>query len=201
MTQRFGFFSVQERSEWAGLAAVVVAVGHEKEPLALVRSADLGSGETTPLRIEPSSGQVSDDASKSLLAETRDVLENDGVSPGFVDDSEDVIPEPPFVSDSELSPGLAEGLAGETSNDDTNAATPRAAVKRGEVRPYRRRIQPPFVHARSQDFDGEGFPFNVADDASSWERQVESSVESPDAGTEGENSEGTTSHTLRPPGR
>jgi len=45
-------------------ASAVVAVGHDKDPLAEMRGADVGCSDTVPFRIEPERGQVSEYVSK-----------------------------------------------------------------------------------------------------------------------------------------
>ena len=43
-----------------------IGVGHKPEPVSLVRGSNIGRAETTPLRIEPERGQVSEHSSKPL---------------------------------------------------------------------------------------------------------------------------------------
>jgi len=78
----------------------------------------------------------------------------------------------------------AKGLAREAANEAIHDAAPRAAVEGSQIRPNRRIIQPPFFHARRQDFAAVGFVFNAADDASSRDRHSDAEVESAAAGAD-----------------
>ncbi len=170
------------------LSSFATGVGQDEEPFALVRGANFRRREE-PFR---------DPVAKAFEVWANNVpVSKPKVSPhvfeeapswlALSDDSRDRRPEVAGVVDSEPLAGNGEGLAGITANDSRNAATPRSAIEGVEIRPYRRVIQPPFFHARCQEFGGRCFVFNAADDASSSERHVDAEVESPGSGAEGQN--------------
>lgn len=116
---------------------------------------------------------------------------------GRLDGSEDLGnpgPKPACVIDPVALSSTGCGLAGEARNDKIHDATPRVAVEGCKIRPNRCLVQPPFLHSRSQYFGTERFPLDVADSASASARQMESEVESANAGAEGEHVEGMISH-------
>jgi hypothetical protein len=80
--------------------------------------------------------------------------------------------------------------AGESPRDAIHFSTPRLAIEGANIRPNRRRIQGLVFHARSPEFAGECFVLNEADDARFWDRQLDSEIESPVSGEEGQNPEG-----------
>lgn len=155
-----------------------------------MRRADLGRRKQIPLRIEPELGQVREDGSEAAPNKSGDVLQEDEARSHLANDASDVGPEPPLVGGAAALAGGGEWLAGEARSDAIHDAAPRAAVEGSEIRPNRRVIQGFVRHARSQDRAGIGFVLNEADDASSWDRQPEAEVESPDSGAETKHSEG-----------
>lgn len=98
----------------------------------------------------------------------------------------------PLLSEN-LGPG---GEAGEPPSDEIHCSTPRASVEGSEVRPDRRRIQPPFFHARCQDRGRKGFPLDVTDCADSRAGGSKSEVDSSDPGAEGDGVEGRYIHVI-----
>ena len=71
-----------------------------------------------------------------------------------------------------------------------NAATPRAAIEGGKVRPDRRLMKPPRFHRRDQACGGSGFPLHVTDAPASlspmMEGEQDAEFESADSGAERE---------------
>jgi hypothetical protein len=165
--------------------AVAVAVGQDEDPLAAVGRTHVARLEAAPLRIEPQRGQVTEDDVESSNKESADVLHEDEVGSHLANDADVLAPETRARALDDAGP-LARGadvLAGEASNDEIHAATPRAAVEGAHVRPDRRVIQDPPLHARCQDRGCVGFPLHVADRASD-SSAAESKVDPADAGEE-----------------
>jgi len=115
-----------------------------------------------------------------------DVLEEDELGPGLVDDPVDDRPEVPGVVGSAALPGHGEGLARIPGSEPTNSATIRSAVEGTQIRPNRRRSQPTFVHLLRQDFAGKGFDLHMSDNSAAGNSQLESAIESASPGAEGQ---------------
>ena len=144
------------------LQSRAIGVGHEPKPLALVRGANGGRGEQTPLRIEPEVGKVGEDVREPEPNKLGDVLQQDESRSHVTDDPCDVRPEPPIIVNSTLLPGRAERLAGEAGSDEIHSATPRATVEGGEVIPHKSLIQPRLAHPLHEDGRCVGVPLNVS---------------------------------------
>jgi hypothetical protein len=127
----------------------------------------LGSRVNSPLRIEPQFVKVTEDGAEASLEVSLDVLENNDGWLYFSDDPLNVGPEVPWVCFCEPFAGDTEWLARVTGSDEIHSATPRSAIEGSGIRVNRRRIQPPFFHARSQELDARCFPLQVTDSASS----------------------------------
>lgn len=115
------------------------------------------------------------------------VLEEAPAGADGVDVPSDDGPKVPGVVSPPASSGDGEGLAGIAPGDEADASV----VCGGEgtkVRVKRDRIQPPFLHARSQYLDCVGFDLNSSPEANASRTTGEgdSEVESPSAGTKGE---------------
>jgi hypothetical protein len=128
-----------------------------------------------------------------------DVLDEDEGRLALTDDASDVRPEMARVVCPSHLAGDAEGLARVARREEIHDSTPRAAVEGSQIRPDRRLIQVSRRHARTQDFAGIGFDLHSADEASAWNRQSDSEVESGSSGGETEHIEGRLIHTRRPP--
>jgi hypothetical protein len=137
----------------------------EEEPITSVRCANIGRSESTVLRVEPERGQIGQDlvegSSFADREEARDVFEEDERRLDFSEKSSNMGPEPARVVDSESGAGDAIALAGEPRSEEMNNATPGSAVKGGEIRPDRSRIQEAFFHALDQDRERIPLPFTV----------------------------------------
>jgi hypothetical protein len=79
---------------------------------------------------------------------------------------------------------LTEGLAGETGSDEIHAATPRATVEGGEVRPDRSLIQGLVCHPRHESGRCVGVPFNVSHGAGGDSGESQCELESAVSGAE-----------------
>lgn len=127
------------------------------------------------------------------------VLEEAPLGLTLSNNASDIWPEVTRVVCSEPLTGDAERLARISPNDSRNAATPRSAVEGSQIRPYRRLIQPPRFHPRSQNFDCRCFVLHATDGPSSSDRQPHAEVESPGSGAQTKNSLGTYIHIYCPP--
>lgn len=146
--------------------------------------ADVGRSKHVPFRSAPERGQVGEHGIKPARGKQPwDVLQEDVTRSNVAKDPDDVRPDPPLVLDAAPLAGGAVRLAGETGSDEIHAATPRATVEGGDVRPDRRRIQLPVFHARRQHGSGIGFPLHVTDGAMSGHRKADSEVEAAAPGT------------------
>lgn len=105
--------------------------------------------------------------------------------PRAVDDAENLVDEPAFVSGSKSAAGDAVWLARVSRSDAIHDATPWSRVEGSKVRPDRRRMKPPVFHARLKDCGGIGFPLHVSDAARSGLGDSDAEIEPADAGAEG----------------
>jgi hypothetical protein len=169
-------------------------VGQSEEPCATVRSACFNRREKSCLDAVAQAAKVVSHFSESESEVARDVLDEHEGRVAFAHDPHDVGPEVTRVFSPAASTCVAEGLARVARSDEIHDSTPRAAVEGSQIRPKRRCTQRSFLHARSQDFAGEGFDLNSADEASSWDRHVDAEVESPGSGRDGQHVRGMKSH-------
>jgi len=193
------------------LASIVLAVGQHEDALAPVAGSNAGRRKHTPFRIPPHLGQLAQDPSNRGLAaslpigdhKSVDVFEEEPLGLNFPKDSSRVRPQVPLVGGEEPLSGEAVALARDARNDAVNDSTPRLAVEGSQIRPHSRRSHASRFHLARQDFAGEGVPLNAADcarrEAKSGQSEFGAAVESAAAGTEGDDVEGTISHTLNPP--
>jgi hypothetical protein len=163
-----------------------------------VGRSNIGRPYSSPLRIEPETGKVSEDSLESQPNVAWDVLQDDEAWSYLANDSMDFGPEVPLVVFSFPLSCDREGLAGIARSDEIHSSTPGPTVESSQIRPYRRLIQPPFFHARSKDFAAIGFPLHETDCARAGKGQLDSEIEPSDSGAEAEYP-GTTIHTLSPP--
>lgn len=163
---------------WSSCA---VGVAQEPEPLALMRCANGGCGEHTPLRIEPVDGKVSEDVIQpSGSNNVGDVLQQHKSRSHVADDPPSEGPEMPLVVKTTLLSGTGERLARETGSDEIHSPTPRATVEGGEVRPDRSLIQGLVRHPRHEYGRCVAVPLNVSHgsgvDAGESQSELEPSV-------------------------
>lgn len=172
------------------------AVGHDEEPLALVRGADFRRLVEAFRDPVASALEVrSDNVEVSKPKVVSHVLEEAPIWAALIDDSEDVRPEVPRVVGAAPLAGDAERLARVAANDAIHDSTPRAAVEGSEIRPNRRIIQGAFRHTRNQVDERAAFVFHVADCASRFARQTDAEIEPAGSGAEAKHIEGTLTHT------
>lgn len=183
---RNGLFTVSRLDlGWsADVESVVLAVGHDEQPLSAMACADFRRAEYTRRNPVAHALKVSADRVEPEGQMAGDVLEENKPSSALPDDPCDVWPEVPWViSPSTLASGR-ERLARVARNDEINDSTPLRTVEDGEVTPDSRRSQECFFHARDQNCCRMSFPLHVTDRASiSACCKLNSEVESPDPGT------------------
>ena len=175
-------------------------MGQDEEPFATVGRADLGSAEQSPFRIEPEMGQrVHDFAERPPSVDTEqssDVLKEDEAGSGSGHKPSDIWPEPAVVSATLAATGVGGGLTREAGSEDIHSSAPRCASEAREIVPHRSAIQGRFSHPRHEQGRGEAVPLDIAHSAVVLSQgQLEAQFDSPDAGADGEPSEGTCSHT------
>lgn len=178
------------------------AKGQEEESLALVRRADVRSLRQDDRHAETCAVQVADDVVEAASQMAAHVLAEEPPSAALLGDTEHVGPEVSRVVGSASLPGRGEGLAGVPTHHEIHRSTPRSSVERSEVRPDRRRSQPPLFHARDKACRGIGFPLDSNHGSGVCTKgEVEPEVEPASAGAEGGDSEeraigGTYSHVM-----
>jgi hypothetical protein len=176
---------VPEQARGVG-QVVVLAVGEDEEPFALVRRADFRRREEACRKAVAHADQPSGDFGEAEAEMMGDIFEEDEGRFALADDAGDMRPE---VARVVRAPALAcdgERLARIARSDDVHRAAPRAAVKGGNVVPDRRRIQGRVFHPRHEDGRGIGVPLDVTHSAISGEREVQPEVEPAGAGAERE---------------
>jgi hypothetical protein len=126
------------------------------------------------------------DFSCSAIFEPGDVFDEEDRGVNFVDDSRDVVPDPPVVFLLRPLPvsAVAPGLAGEADRDEIHFSTPRAAVEGREIVPDRSRIQDLLFHPRHERGRACGVPLTVSHTSVSVsECELKSEFESANPGT------------------
>jgi hypothetical protein len=165
-----------------------------------VRRTGIGCAYKRCLRIETEPGKGSEDEGESASkSEGRDVFQEDETGSNVANNSSDVVPDPADVGDAPAGASGGPGLTRETGRDNIHVSTPASAIEGDQVIPDRRRSQDTFRHARCKDRSGITFPLDVTPSAEVGEHQLESKLESADAGAQRESSEGTRSHPIHAP--
>jgi len=164
-----------------------------------VRCSSVGRFETTPFRIVPHSGKVSEHDAEPPLAESGHVFEEDNAGSDLPDNASDICPDPPLIVGVLALACGAEGLTGRAASEDIHAATPRAAVEGGNVSPDRSLSQGARFHLRDHVGDGEGFPLHHTDRASASDSCGDTSLEPAVSAEETKDCGGTCAHDITPP--
>jgi hypothetical protein len=101
--------------------SLATGVGHNPDPVPLVRGANGRSRNAVPLRVIPDRGQASEYAVESSSKESWDVLHDDVSGSKLANDSEHLEPKTrPFAVESSPEAESADVLAGEAAGDDVN---------------------------------------------------------------------------------
>lgn len=99
-------------------ASVVTGVGHEEEPLATMRRADVGGGDDATLHAIPGGVEVGNNSVQPARNECRNVLDDDRAGSQFFDDAEVLAPEAGARAvEAGVSPGNADVLAWESTTN------------------------------------------------------------------------------------
>jgi hypothetical protein len=117
---------------------------------------------------------------------TFDVLEEEELRLDFACDARDFGPEMAGIVLAAFSSCAGERLAGIAGRDETNLATPRAAVEGSKVRPDRRVIQGLVCHPRHESGRSECVPLDIANSSISGFGQMQAELEPADTGAEGD---------------
>jgi len=112
-----------------------------------------------------------------------DVLEKTPLGLDFTGDAGNVWPQVAGVIGSAFFPRDAERLAGISSSDAINFATPWLAVEGSHVRPDRRRIQPSCFHMRNKEAGDIGFPLDSTNQLCCWFGKFETKLKPARSGT------------------
>nr|WP_244493600.1 hypothetical protein [Aureimonas sp. N4] len=119
-----------------------------------------------------------------------DVLEEAPFWLDLSDDPHDVWPKVPWVSRAETFASERERLTWVSSSEEMNSATQRAAVEGSDIVPDRSVIQGFVRHPSHEGGRRECFPLDETDSAVSGFCDVETELQSANAGTESDPSEG-----------
>lgn len=176
------------------LLSPTVAVGHaeDEEAFALMARADFRRAEEASLNRAAQSEKVSSDPLRPAFGEhAADVFDEDEPRPRGDEDATGGSPQVALVLSPEPLSGEAVGLAGNTPDDAIHAATEASAREGSHIAVDRRRSHDTALHLRDQTGDGESFPLHASDRASSWDCQLDRSIEAASAGAHAEDVEGT----------
>jgi hypothetical protein len=138
-------------------------VGNNPDSLSLVRGANGGCSQNSPLRIEPQRGQVPENSSKSPRSEHWRVLHKHKSGAYFANHPGHV--KPHSASGAVNARALACGadvLAWEAARNNVNSSCPRSSVKGLNVIPYRERLKQSVVLSGEQYPSSVGVPLHGA---------------------------------------
>ncbi len=162
-----------------------VGVGHNEEPAPNLASTGFDRAEQARFDCKAQVSKVFEDSIGSQGHVAFDVFEEAPFRPDFGDDPADMRPEVAGVVFALAVSGKREGLAGISGSEEMNLAAPRAAVEGGNIIPERRRIQGLVFHPRHEGGCSEGFPLDVTNSAISGFCDMETELQSANAGAEG----------------
>jgi hypothetical protein len=178
---------------------LVAFPGEEPEALAEVGGANVGRAETTPARIEPEAGKVSEDSGKtSEPNKSGDVLHEQVARSQLAQALSGDGPQPPITVNAPPETGGGEVGTGESGGDEIHSATKRRWVEGLDRRPDRSAIQGLVSHPRHEDARGIGLPFDVAHAAAFESHQLEGELEASVAGEQMEHAQGSQYHVTPP---
>jgi hypothetical protein len=165
---------------------VVLAVGENEQPLALVRRTDFRRREEARRNAVAHADQSSGDFGKSEAEMMGDVFEEDEGRFDLSNDPRDVGPEVPRVIRAPAFARDGKRLARISRSDDVHRAAPISAIEGSNVVPDRRRIQGRLFHPGHEDGRGVGFPFDMAHSTIFGQGDGETEVDPACAGAERE---------------
>jgi hypothetical protein len=176
---------VPEQARGVG-QVVVLAVGEDEEPFALVRRADFRRREEACRKAVAHADQSSGDFGEAEAEMMGDVLEKHEGRLGLSHDPGDMRPEVPRVVRASALARDRERLARIARSDDVHRAAPWAAVEGGNIVPDNSLIQGRVFHPRHENGRGVGIPLDVTHSAISGACEVQPEVEPAGAGAERE---------------
>ena len=179
-------------------------MGHDEQPLPLVRRADFFRREQASRNAITHALQAFADLWESQSEVSSDVLEEQirGLEVvalarlELADDPRDDRPEVTWVAFALALPRVAERLARVASDDAIHESTPASRVEGSRITPHRSRHHGACFHRLNQTPGAECVSLNMADDASAWNCQLDAESEGVDgSGADREDAEGMYSHT------
>ena len=174
---------VPEQARGVG-QVVVLPVGEDEQPLALVGRADFRRREEARRKAVAHADQASGDLGKAEAEMIGDILEEDEGRRALPDDAGDMGPEMAGVACPLPLARDGERLARIARSDDIHRSTPRAAVEGGNVVPERRLRQGLVFHPRHEDGRGVSVPFDMTHSSVSGAGDVEAKLEPSGAGAQ-----------------
>lgn len=159
-------------------------MGHNEEPAPYLASTGFERAEQARFDCKAQLAKFPKDGVGSQGHMAFDVFEEAPFGIEFTDDAFDLRPKVSGIIFTAASAGKAEGLAGISSSEDMNFATPRLAVEGCNVTPERRLIQGLVFHPCHKSGRSEGFPFDVTNSSISGFCDVKAKFESADTGAE-----------------
>lgn len=165
-------------------------MGHNEEPSPNVASTDFERAEQARFDRKAHCAKVSKDGLGSQGHMSFDVFEEAPLRIELVDDSADVRPEVAGIVFAAAPAGEAEGLAGISSSEDMNLSTPWASVEAGNIIPKRSVTHGLVSHPRHEGGCSEGFPLDVTNSSISGFCDMETELQSANAGAKGNSVEG-----------
>ena len=158
-------------------------MGHNPDSVTPVIRADFACRYTSPLRVIPHAGKVTDDSVKSSTNEHWAVLNEAVAGSYFANNPGKVLPHArAFTVDACAFAGCANVLARKSARYNVNNSSPRLSVKTAHVRPNRERLENSIILSLRQNLCAVGITLNCAYGAPS--EQVSAEYSSPGSGKE-----------------
>jgi hypothetical protein len=169
-----------------GEVHAVIAEGEDEEAFPLVARADFRRAVESRRSPVTQPSKLAEDFPEAETDVSRDVFQEHDAGLDLANRPAHPGPKVARIRLAAASAGEAERLAGIAGSEEMNAATPGSSRESPEIRPDRRRSQPPRLHCFRKVADREDFPLHVACDASRSNREFNSEIETSPAGTEGD---------------
>ena len=115
-------------------------MGHDPDPVSLVRRSNIGRSHNSPLRVIPERGKITKDSVESSRSEHWAVFHEDVTGSNFANHPRHVSPHPAALSVKAVaSAGDADVLARKPARYNVNNSSPRSSVKGLNIIPNRER--------------------------------------------------------------
>jgi len=161
------FFPARNNATRSGLLAIAsnaFGVGHNPDPISLMRRSHFRRRYNLPWCIKPALGKLPENGSVVFVRkETWYVLQQAESGSHFAYDSDGFGPEVSLVLFSLSLAGGTEGLAREARSDNIHASTPGSPVECSGVVPDRGVVKQPVPDSGFKDVNAVGFILDVAD--------------------------------------